>query len=136
MKRQVAIVTALFAIVVFGFHGIASINGWYEYQTNFDKFMHFLGCIFTFFVIAMYILRKALLPFTGKQLLAIVFLALLIGIAWEVYEYIVQHYTGTRLATIPDSIGDIVFDMYGSLIGAFILFFVQDPKKRYNRFNQ
>lgn len=138
MKKQIAIVTAIFAIALFALHGAGMLLNWYETKPFFDKYLHFLGGIFVFFALMMYLLRRAVLPFTGRQVLVLVGFVLFIGICWEVFEYTVQHFTGVMLATMQDSIGDVVFDNFGALVAATILFFVQDfvskPKKRYNTY--
>jgi hypothetical protein len=138
VKKQIAIVTVIFALTLFALHGIGTLWNWYGTKPFFDKYLHFLGGMFVFFALMMYLLRRAVLPFTGRQVLVLVVFVLFIGIGWEVFEYTVQHFTGVVLATMSDSIGDIVFDNLGALVAATTLFFVQDfvsqPKKRYNTY--
>lgn len=140
MKQQIAIVAALFAVVLLVTHLLAGAHDWYETRFLFDKYMHFLGGAFVFFTLAMYFLRHIPMPFTGRQLFVLIVFSLIVGLLWEAFEYIVQHFTGVLLATIPDSIGDVVFDLLGAIVGANMLWwsqsFVGNRKKRYNGDNK
>jgi hypothetical protein len=138
VKKQIAIVTAIFALTLFALHGVGTLWNWYGTKPFFDKYLHFLGGMFVFFALVMWLFRRAALQFTGRQVLVLVGFVLFIGIGWEVFEYTVQHFTGVVLATMSDSIADVVFDNFGALVAATMLFFAQDfvsqPKKRYNTY--
>jgi hypothetical protein len=132
VKTQIALITGVCALLLLVAHLLGTYADWYFLKPQYDKFLHFLGGFFVFFVFVTKILQKARLPFTGRQLLVLIFFTLVVGILWEVFEYTVQHFTGMQLATIPDSIADVVFDNLGAVVAALMLFFVQDEKKRYN----
>lgn len=122
------IVVAVFGMMIFIINAIANFHDWYRTVIYFDKWMHVAGGAFVLLTLAAFS-RRIFPKATLIQLTALVFV---VGFLWEVYEFAIQALTGVTLATIPDSIEDLVADMVGAIVVAIILFFVQRRKKRYN----
>lgn len=118
----------MLGILLLGANIAAQTADWYQMIPLFDKGMHIAGGAFVALACTgIYRQWKPLrAPLNTLQILGIV---LLIGLAWEGYEYVVQALTGAQLATIPDSGLDLIADMAGGVIGAI---FVRQQKKRYN----
>ena len=56
------------------------------------------------------------------QLLFVILSVLLVGLVWEVYEFGVQDIIkATGIASIPDSISDLVFDTLGGIVAFFVI---------------
>jgi hypothetical protein len=128
MKKRFMRHALVFAILVFVITVAANRFYWYYSIFGFDKIVHTLGGIFcALLVVALFSER---LPQRARaRIIAIIFWVFVIGFVWELYEYVVQFYIkSVELANIPDSIGDILFDMLGGLIGAV---FVISNEKRY-----
>lgn len=111
---------AIAGITVFALDRLAALYGWYHTVPSFDKLMHFLGGAFVFLVLAAYWRNKSI-----RTLIAAV---VLIGLLWEGYEYVVQSMVGAELITLPDSVGDLLFDTLGAIGAAY---FFRSAKKRY-----
>jgi VanZ family protein len=93
--------------------------------------MHTLGGIFIALLGAMVCWRHIKHLGWHDTAVALLLFVLIIGLAWEYFEYIVQFFVkGVHLADIPDSITDLMCDMLGGIIGTA---FVLRAKKRYNR---
>ena len=127
MKYWTLIPAAVAGVLTFVVNQLAHIYGWYQALPFFDKWMHVLGGVFAFLLIAAY-RRRA----TALQLLI---MALLVGLLWEGYEHFIDVLFKTDLIHIPDSIGDLIADMVGAVVACAVLFFVQSTKKRYNTIN-
>jgi hypothetical protein len=84
--------------------------------------MHFIGGVFIGFI-ALYILYRFKIS-QNKSLVSTIKITILtvfvIGFFWEVYEYIVQGFTGAILANPTDSISDLFFDLAGGLYAVYI----------------
>jgi hypothetical protein len=129
MKKMLAITTVILGMGIL-FVNIASHTfGWYGLYSDFDRVMHFLGGAFVFCFLLLF-LRPRLKR--SYPTIAYIGLVLIIGALWEVYEYLVQHYIGVILATVSDSIDDLVFDVLGAIAVSIVFYFVYSAKKRYN----
>ena len=93
--------------------------------------MHTIGGVFVAFVGATYLFRQTQALTWGEYFITLALLVFIIGLAWEYYEYVVQYYVkGVQLASVADSVSDLICDMIGGSVGAL---FVIWTKKRYNR---
>ena len=122
---------SIIGILIFVVNLLANRFYWYTTIFGFDKFMHTLGGAFIIFIIAsVYI--KELRELRPWQIFVVLTLgAFVVGLIWEYYEYLVQAFVKTvHLADIPDSIGDLIFDVLGGSIGSFFVILIN---KRYNR---
>ena len=99
---------------------------WYEGQSYFDNVMHILGGIFVALLSIIFLRRLGKLSISTGLVLFVVFLT---GLAWEIYELVMQNISGIQLVTLPDSILDLIYDLIGGWIA---LFFVLIRRKRYN----
>lgn len=128
MHKRLPIITALVGLSLFIIHSLGSIFDWYTIFPSFDKYTHFLGGVFVLCGLLLYITKRNR-PYSR---LGLIIAVIIVGLLWEGYEYLVQHYTGASLATLPDSLSDLLFDTLGAIAAAF---FVPSTKKRYNTHN-
>lgn len=118
-----------FPLLIFAFHGLALLSGLYDSIHFLDSVMHFAGGL------------VAALSFYGMLSLAqdrqhirigdtLVFRVLLIGlvamvtIAWEVFEFLLDAFTGTRWqVSIADTIKDQLLGVLGACVAVLRLKF-------------
>jgi glycopeptide antibiotics resistance protein len=97
---------------------------------GFDKVMHTFGGIFLAFLVAWYFWNTYTAFSYRKLFWTLIVGVLVIGIAWEGYEYLVQWFIKPlAIANIPDSIGDVIFDTLGGMLGAYLVIL---ERRRYN----
>ncbi|MCC6199075.1 hypothetical protein IT401_02600 [Candidatus Nomurabacteria bacterium] len=120
MKYHRALLLAgLVGALLFILNVFANWYGWYDHISFFDKGMHMLGGIFVACALLWSFFRYC--SKEGMRTVSMLFLtSLFVGLLWEVYEYIVQGITGTHLATIPDSLGDLAADAIGAAAGILL----------------
>ena len=130
MKKYLYIRGFLILVLVFILHTTAMYRGWYAMYYGFDKVMHTLAGIAVGIVIAAFYIKR-IAPMNQKQLWwFLLFGVFLIGFGWEVFEYAVQFFIkDVQLAYPIDSLGDLLFDIVGGMIGTT---FVVSAKRRYN----
>ena len=108
-------------LLVFALNTAGSFLYWYSIFPWFDNFMHFLGGFWV--AVAAYALFYKMISGQGNKWMKFLFIilwVLFIGLLWEVYEFGVQDLIkATGIASIPDSISDLVFDTLGG-IAAFL----------------
>ena len=86
----------------------------------FDIFMHFLGgATVAFGVSALFILKVSYFR-TFPKLLPVLLLVLIISIAWEIFE-IVGDIVVMDETFLPDTILDLIMDMFGGWMGYTVL---------------
>ena len=133
MRRTLYNSACILLILTFGINALAMHYGWYPRIHGFDKLMHTLGGAASAILLAAFFTKKLFSKAPRSIFWNIVFAALLIGIGWEVFEYIVQFLIkGANLANPLDSLGDVFFDVIGAMFGAH---FVLSIKKRYTTTN-
>lgn len=131
MRKKLFFYSAVLAVGIFLLNKFASVFYWYSAMPQFDMIMHTLGGIF----IAIW--GSAILLPALKNTRPIVWtivlsaLVLIVGFLWEVFEFSVQGIMHLEtLANIPDSLSDMVCDLFGGVIGsAFVIIKI----KSYNR---
>ncbi len=98
---------------------ILAIKGlWYYLFWYFDMPMHFLGGLASVFLLAYWFYGK----FSGSDFIwQILCLVLVVGIGWEIFEYIFLNWYGGEQFKILDSLSDMCFDMAGGIIGVIYL---------------
>ncbi len=109
-------------ILVSTLHFLATKLYWYNDFFWFDMLMHFIGGIFIGFI-ALYILYRFKISQNKKFISTIkitILTVFVVGLFWEVYEYVVQGFTGAILANPIDSISDLFFDLAGGLYAVYI----------------
>ena len=131
MRKKLFIYSALLAIGIFFLNKIANSFYWYSAMPQFDMVMHTLGGIF----IAIW--SGALIFESFRDTKPVVWIivlcasVLIVGFLWEVFEFSVQGIVHLEtLANIPDSISDMVCDLFGGVIGSI---FVIIKIKSYNK---
>lgn len=131
MYRKLIKYSALFGIGIFVVNALAHKFYWYTSIFGFDKVMHALGGVFTAFVVAAILWRRLERIADKEKIITILLCAFIVGLVWEYYEYVVQMYVKyVHIADVPDSIGDLIFDMFGATFGVGFVILLQ---KRYNR---
>jgi len=135
VTKSILSTAAASGIALFAVNAVASYYHWYDRVQYFDKWMHVFGGVFVFCALLAFLLQIGWMQLTMRAILAAIVLTIVVGFLWEVYEYVIQQWTGAQLLTIPDSITDLIADTFGALIAAGVTFFVQDAKKRYNTVN-
>lgn len=118
-------------IGIFALNTAAIAFYWYASMFWFDMLMHTLGGVFVA------LLGGALFTRTFRTLgwreimITNLLFIFIIGLGWEFYEYIVQFWIkGINLASISDSISDVICDMTGGILGTYFVILI---KRRYNR---
>ncbi|HWC57429.1 MAG TPA: hypothetical protein VG621_00540 [Candidatus Paceibacterota bacterium] len=132
MVDRIILFRACICLVVLALlNGLATEFYWYTSVFGFDKAMHTLGGITVALLGGAWFLKRSegLSPF--QTFVTLTLCTFVVGLAWEYYEYLVQFFIkGVHLADIPDSIGDLIFDIIGGAIGSFLVILI---KRRYNR---
>lgn len=109
--------------IVFIFNTLAMVFGWYERFPWYDIVMHAAGGVVIGFIIYAAIMRFTRVSFLHAFILTVLG-TLFIGYCWEVFEWIVQHYTGAPLLpSIGDTLADLFLDMLGAAFAAGISLF-------------
>ncbi len=88
-------------VILFLVNFIAARKGFYGRFSWFDKVMHFLGGFF----VAMFWSGLIQSPWL------IISLTLLVGVAWEIWEYVRKH-----IGEMRDTIEDLFFDILGAVV--------------------
>lgn len=131
MRKKLFFYSAVLVVGIFLLNKIANSFYWYSAIPQFDMLMHTLGGIF----IAIWgtaILLPALKDMKPIAWLVILpALVLIVGFLWEVFEFSVQGIMHLEtLANIPDSLSDMVCDLFGGFLGSI---FVIIKIKSYNK---
>lgn len=133
MYKRLVLTAATTGIFLFVVNWIANTFYWYVSISWFDMLMHTIGGMFTVFVTAAFLYRsRQLQGLDSKELfITLALIAFIIGLGWEYYEYLVQFLIkSVQLASIPDSISDLICDMVGGVIASIFVIVMQ---RRYNR---
>ncbi len=131
MYKRLVLGAAFFGIAVFAVNALAITFYWYASITHFDKLVHTLGGIFAAVAGSAFLYKHAQTLRKRELVITALLFVFIVGLAWEYYEYILQFYIkNIHLADIPDSIGDLVADMIGGILGISFVILLQ---KRYNR---
>lgn len=122
-----------FAIVLFAvfiLNALANLFFWYESFFWFDMMMHFLGGVAGGLFLVWAFNKTYLIWREEKNLLKIVLLNsllfLIVAVLWEIMEFSLQDIfnIGHALATLPDSISDVLCGLIGNFV-ALVYFFVK-----------
>lgn len=107
---------SILVFLVFILNTAGSFFGWYSLLPWYDNLMHFLGGAWLSLVATWFFYHKIQ---RGSINLGIVLLFVLVGaLMWEFLEYFIQYMTQApnALATMPDSISDVIFGLLGGLV--------------------
>jgi hypothetical protein len=105
-------------------HWAASMFYLYWTHAWFDNFMHFLGGL-SLGLLALWVfyasgLFSVSVPSLSQALIASVATVMLIGIGWEVFEYVFDLTQATEELYYMDVIHDLVADALGAMTAAFV----------------
>ena len=120
---QFPIILVLFLIAIAVVNALADINHWYWTMKWFDTPMHIAGGAWLagFGVWWQYYRRGVVLPGFSQILGICLVFALSIGLLWEAYEAIVSFLTVGHMNEIPDTLGDLLFDIIGGTTVAILV---------------
>ena len=81
--------------------------------------MHFIGGLSALFLVA-YLFYSSAITYKNTFFLLLV-ATLLIGIAWEMYEYLINNIWAGIAFDRVDTLQDIFFDVLGGIFGSLII---------------
>lgn len=131
MSKKLLLYACILVFFIWLVNTLANTFYWYSAIWWFDIPMHIMGGIFLG-LSAGALFFKTLLPLsTRERFVTILLFVFIIGLGWEIFEYLVQSITkGPKLANFPDSVKDMLVDLLG---GALAYIFVLKQLKRYNK---
>ena len=113
---------AIYIVVLAVLNLLASVFHWYETLWWFDMPMHFLGGVCVMYVsaiVALPSLKKGM--GIGKYIRTCVISAVMLGILWEVFEFVLYRYAGGPVFVPLDSLSDLLFDLAGICAAAYAI---------------
>lgn len=131
MHKKLLLSACFLVLFIWLVNTCANYFYWYSAMWWFDIPMHIMGGMFLGLLAGALFFNKICVLSKKESLVTILLFVLIVGLGWEVFEYIVQAFIkDAPLASIPDSIKDMVMDLLG---GVFTSFFVLRAIKRYNK---
>lgn len=100
-------------------HILALDFGWYYIYPWFDMVTHFLGGFSSLFLVS-YLFFNIFL-YKSYKFFIFIFFVILIGVSWEVYEYVLTNMWAGMPFKIKDTTADLFFDTFGGLVGVLFL---------------
>lgn len=122
-KKRSILNFAVFIFVIISSVNLFSLEyRWYQEFFWFDMPMHFLGGLASFLLLVYLMHEKcANHHFHKSFLVKILFLALAVGVAWEVYEYLAQIIISHDRWNYVDTLSDLLFDTIGGILGLLLI---------------
>ena len=131
--------TIFFLILIFAMDIIGLYYRWYLSYSWFDQVLHFSGGFFMAMLLSKYLKDHLLADSKLKNTLIILGVVSFIGITWEFVEYIANLilspiiYNEFAIKTyfmgdLNDTINDLLMDILGAGVFAFILHFIRSRK--------
>ncbi len=131
MNKKLLLSACLLVLFIWLVNTSASYFYWYSAMWWFDIPMHIMGGMFLGLLAGALFFKKIRTLSNKEALVVILLFVLIVGLGWEVFEYVVQTIIkGQQLASIPDSVKDMVMDLLGGLLTSL---FVLRSIKRYNK---
>lgn len=123
-SRKFPIVLVIFLVMIALVNALAGEYFWYWQMRWFDMPMHFAGGAWIAGVVIWWKFfsespTPAQIPFTRLVLWGIGG-ALVVGLGWEIYESAVSFFIEGHINDILDTASDIVFDVFGGLVAAYV----------------
>lgn len=116
-KRLLKYIVVLMLLMFLADKG-ASKFYWYNSIWYFDMIMHFFGGLWVgLFFIYVFSLSGSVSNLIFKIILSV----LLVGISWEVFEFVVNNVIGRIPFNTLDTISDVLFDLTGGFFSIFYL---------------
>lgn len=133
MNKNLFIFLFALIILIAGLNEIALNFFLYWRVWWFDIMMHFLGGLWIGLTTLWIYLSSGYIKNINKEKFFILFLSisavLIIGIGWEVFEYLIDAHIGMKQGYWSDTIQDLVMDTLGAIIAATIIFNLEFAKK-------
>ena len=120
---QFPIILVVFLVAIAVVNGFADINHWYWTNKWLDMPMHFAGGAWLAgFGVWWQYFRKGVYEFSFFKILGVCLVyALSIGLLWEAYEAVVSFFTVGHMNSMQDTLGDLLFDILGSITVAVLV---------------
>ena len=109
-RKKLLTILAYLIFFIFILHFAATKFYWYYSLWYLDIIMHFLGGIWIGLA-SIYIFQPK--EFFFSTTLKILFVVLLVGIGWEIYEFLVNDTLAQNPMDFPDTFSDLFFDLFG-----------------------
>jgi len=127
LEKELLFITLVVAVG----HALGILLHWYNKYFFFDIIVHFSGgvwVIFTAFVFLPALRQNLNLMSKTKFVLSLAFLALFIGVLWEIFEFSIDRYVLFRWDFIPgvqgsplDTLLDLIIDALGGTAAALYI---------------
>ena len=91
---------------------------WYSLIWYLDIVMHFLGGFWVGLFFLYVFFRKEQPSFTSGLFFKLLFITLLVGLLWELYEFLLN-----IIAITPFNLNDTILDIFSSLLGSTVSVF-------------
>ncbi|OHA79342.1 MAG: hypothetical protein A2747_02785 [Candidatus Yonathbacteria bacterium RIFCSPHIGHO2_01_FULL_44_41] len=123
-QLQIPIILVIFLVAIAVVNGLAGLYHWYWTMRWFDMPMHFAGGMWLAgFGVWWQYSRRGVTPQGFFSLLGVCLVyALSIGLLWEAYEAVVSFLTVGHMNAVPDTLGDLLFDILGGTTVAILVF--------------
>jgi len=117
------IILVIFLIAIAVVNALADVNHWYWTMKWFDTPMHIAGGAWLAgFGVWWQYFRRGVVASGFLQILGVCLVyALSIGLLWEAYEAVVSFLTVGHMNEIPDTLGDLLFDIIGGTTVAILV---------------
>jgi len=115
-SKKLLIRIVFLVLIIFLLNYLAMKFYWYYSIWYFDILMHFLGGIWLGFA---FLYLFSIEKITFNLILKILFVTLLIGIGWEIFEILIDNFITGKYFNYLDTISDLLFDLAGSLFVVF-----------------
>ena len=118
MKSRKNILSLLASSMIFlCIVNFVAIKGlWYYLFWYFDMPMHFMGGFVVLFLLA-YVFYDKIFALDNLSVLILIIGVLIVGIGWEIFEYILLNLYAGQPFSILDSLSDLFFDTAGGALG-------------------
>ncbi len=128
MKDKLFKRAAFLGLFIFTVNLLAMKFFWYYSIWWFDMPMHFLGGIFigllSLSVYMSYFIKEETVLTLGKIFWIAFISALIVGVAWELFEFSLDTFITFKVHYLPDTLSDLCFDMTGAMTAAlYYLYF-------------
>lgn len=130
-RKKVFALVSFFIFFIFFLNFSANKFYWYSSIWWFDLMMHFLGGLWLGLFFIWYDYENFVeLNFNKKNLLNLIYFVLFVGIAWEIYEILVNILFAQNSFDAIDTFTDLIADTFG---GVIIFIFLKKLKISYNK---
>jgi hypothetical protein len=108
---------ATLVIAIFVLNFLANKFHWYYSIWWFDMLMHFLGGFWLGMVFVWFFkVRQREFSVNPRFVIRLVAWILLIGVAWELFEYYFINYVAQNNFDLLDTLSDLFFDLFGGIL--------------------